>query len=196
MSTNVLVATSQVKFLTGITTTENDLLIETFVPMILDDIVNYTKNYFVNSTMYYHDDQFSFSTSSGVNTVFYSDTEENFSEFLTSTTRIYITGSKFNDGYWSLSEVGSSYILINESIKTESSSTGKRMTIFRVEYPRDLEMIAARMIKYIITTQDNPDLKSESLGDYSYSRFDLIGGNMYPKGTAAGLNKYRKMRAW
>lgn len=195
MSTNILVATSNVKFYTGITTTGNDALIESMIPIVQSDIVNYTNNEFIRSTMYIYEDTLSFSTSTGFNTLFLSSTDEDFSEFFTSTTRMLITNSKFNDGYYSLYAVGTTYVQFNEAISTESSSTGKFLALFRVDYPSDLSFIASRMIKYNLDNQANPGIESERIGDYSY-KYTAVGSGMYPVSIANGLTKYRKMRSY
>jgi len=190
MSTNILVATSNVKLYTGITTTDYDYLIETLVPVIQADIVHYCNNSFINSTMYCHTDLITFSSTGSIAT---NDTSCELTDYWMSGSVLSVSGSIFNDNYFSVSTAASSYINTNESIVTESSATGKDIIITRVEYPRDLPMIASRMIKYNISSQDDNNVASESLGDYSVSYVD-IGANSYPSNIVKGLDKYRKVR--
>jgi hypothetical protein len=105
---------------------------------------------------------------------------------------MHISRSKFNNGYISLVDVGTTYITANETINTESSSTGKFILMFRVEYPKDLPLIGARMIRHLLDTQTRTDVRNESIGDYSVGYMD-IGSNSYPVSIAKGLNKYRKV---
>ena len=191
ISTNCLVATSYVKLYTGITSTVYDYLIESYVPLITEDIVNYTQNSFVHSTMYYYDDQISFSTNS--NTISVSDTSLDLTRFWMAGSIIRVIGSYFNDGVYSCSTVASTYIELNELINTESSSTGKGVKLFRVEWPKDIPLIASRMIKHIVLTLDNPNVASESLGDHSIT-YTEVGSNSYPASIVKGLDKYRKIR--
>lgn len=195
-STNVLVATSNVKLYTGITSTEFDTLIETMNPIVLDDITNYCKNSFVHSTMYFLDDQVSFSTSTGRNSILSGDTSVDYTDFIMAGNVIKVTDTIQNNEYFSVEEVASTYIITHESINTESSSTGKIPVIFRVEYPNDIPFVASKMIKYLIDEQNRSGFNSESLGDYSYTLGDLApaGGNMYPTNILGGLTKYRKAR--
>lgn len=190
MSTNVLVATSNVKLYTGITSTGYDNLIENYVPMILDDIVNYTQNSFVNSTMYWYDDQITFTS----NAIERNNTSVDLSYFWRQGNVIRVLGSIFNDGFYSVSSaVTSSSLGLNEILTTESSYTGKLIKLFRVDYPNDIPLIAARMIKHLILTLDNPNITSESLGDHSIS-YATVGSNSYPVSIIKGLDKYRKIR--
>jgi hypothetical protein len=194
MSTNVLVATSNVKLYTGITTTSYDALIEALNPIVLDDIRHYCKNDFANSTMYFWDDQVSFSTSTGSNSILSSDTDIDYTDFIAAGNVISVVDSIQNNAYYSVSSVATTYIIVNESITTESSSTGKYPVIKRIEYPKDLPFIASRMIKHLIDTQNNAGYQSESLGDYSYTLTTIIGSNSYPQSIAGALTKYRKVR--
>lgn len=195
MSTNVLVATSNVKQYTGITSTSYDSLIEVMNPIILDDITHYCKNSFVRSTQYYWTDLVTFSTSTGLNTILSSDTEYDYTDFIASGNIIKVVDSFQNNGYYSVASVGTTYITTNETITSETSSTGKFPTIWRVEYPKDLPFIASRMIRHLIDFQGKEGIQSESLGDYSYTLSNTIAGsNSYPASIINGLTKYRKVR--
>ena len=189
-TTNVLVATSYVKLYTGIITTDYDYLIENLVPTVLEDIVEYCNNNFVNSTQYWRTDKISFSSNS---TITISDTSMPLDYYWKSGDKILVLGSIFNDGYYSISTVASSSLSINESISSESSSTGKIFSLHKVDYPKDLPVIASRMIKHTITTLDDSNIASESLGDYSVSYVE-VGANSYPQSIIKGLDKYRKIR--
>ena len=102
MSTNVLVATSYVKLYTGITTTDYDYLIESLVPTVLEDIVEYCNNNFVNSTQYWRTDKLSFSSNS---TITISDTSMPLDYYWQTGDKVLVLGSIFNDGYYSISTV-------------------------------------------------------------------------------------------
>jgi hypothetical protein len=190
----ILAETSSVKFLTQINTTIYDDLITTLEPIILDDITNYTQNYFIKSTQYFWDNTFSF-LSSGCVTC--SNTSINFNDFFMTNSIIYVHNSIFNDGYYSISNnsslISSSFIYVNETINNENSTSSKLILITKAEFPKDLVLIASRMIKHLVTSQNNEGIKSESLGDHSITYTD-IGSNSYPVTIANGLKKYRKVR--
>lgn len=194
VSTNTLVATSTVKFYTGITSTTNDLLIESLVPVVLDDIVNYTHNYFLQSTRFHYDDRISFSTTGSI---ICSNTEIDLTDWLQIGSIFHVSYSLYNDGYFSCStatsNINSNYVNVNETVNAETTSTGKWIMLIRTEYPKDLPLIASRMIKHILITQNAENIQSESLGDHSITYVD-IGTNSYPVTIANSLNKYRKAR--
>lgn len=187
---SVIADTSNLKLFSNITSTKYDELIDSLQPIILEDITKYCNNTFIGSTMYYYDDTISFSTNN--NTIYLGDTNFSFSEFFKAGNIAHISGSIQNNGFYSISTAGSSFMTTNESIQTESSSSGKFVLIFRVLMPKDIPLIASRMIKHIINTQDNPGLQNENEGNYSYS-LQAIGSNTYPAGIAKALDKYRKV---
>lgn len=196
VSTNVLVATSNVKLYTGITTTSNDNLIEQLVPIVLDDIVNYTHNYFLQSTRYHYDDRISFSSTGAI---LCTNTEVDLTDWLQIGSIFHIAYSVFNDGFFSCSTatagINSSYINVNETVNVETTSTGKWIMMQRVQYPKDLPLIASRMIKHLLITQGAENIKSESLGDHSLTYVD-VGSNSYPVTIANSLSKYTKVRLY
>jgi len=196
LSTNVLVASSNVKLWTGITSTDYDETIEALNPIILDDITNYCKNSFVRSTMYQWDDNISFSTSTGSNSIISnaSTSDVDFTEFIDVGNIIRVVDAIQNNGYFSVVSVNSTVITVNETIKTESSSTGKFPIVYRVDYPDDIPFIGAKMIRWSIDSQNRDGLRSESLGDYSYTLQELVGNNMYPTNIVGGLKKYKKAK--
>lgn len=194
VSTNVLVATSTIKAFTGITTTSNDVLMESLIPVVLDDIVNYTHNYFLQSTRYFYDDRISFSSTGAI---LCTNTEVDLTDWLRIGSVFHIAYSVFNDGYFSCSTassgINSSYINVNETVNAETTSTGKWIMMQRVQYPADLPLIASRMVKHLLITQNAENIQSESLGDHSLTYVN-IGDNSYPVTIANALNKYRKVR--
>jgi hypothetical protein len=107
---------------------------------------------------------------------------------------IYLSGSKFNDNYFTLSTAGSSFITVNESVVTEASTSGKMILINRVDFPKDLELIVSQMIGYKLN-QDYKGVASESIGDYSIS-FQSVGLSNYPSNIINSLNKYKIVRVY
>ena len=187
----ILVETSSVKHLTGITSTKYDDLITDLELIILDDIVNYTHNYFLQSTRYHYDDRISFSSTGAI---LCTNTEVDLTDWLMDGSVFHVAYSVFNDGFFSCSsDVNSSYINVNETVNAETTSTGKWIMMQRVEFPKDLPLIASRMMKHLLVTQDNTNIRSESLGDHSLTYVD-VGVNSYPVTIANSLNKYRKVR--
>lgn len=192
MSTYVLTNSSRVKTLNGITSTEYDAYIELTIPMIIDDIKNYCKNTFAQKGRYVYDSNMSFSSANSE--VIPSSTSDNFQEEFIAGDTIYILGSNFNDGFYSLGTVNTTSLVVNESFVTES--TNVNTIIYRVDFPSDIEKIAADMIGYNISMLgSNRGVNSERIGDYSitYSgNMVSVGANSYPRSAIGGLNKHRK----
>jgi len=190
MSTYVLTNKYRLKSFIQETSTTYDTLIDLLIPIVLDEIKERTNNTFLQSTRYVFDDLISFSTIS--NTISCNNTSWDFSSQLRAGDIIHVNYSKYNDNYYSLSTVASSYILTNETLITESSDSGKRVLICRVDFPKDLEFIASNMINYQLKNINNKDVVSESLGDHSVSFGSNLGG--YPEAIVKPLTKYKKVK--
>lgn len=190
MSTYVLTNKYRLKTFIQETSTAYDTLIDMMIPVILEDIKEYTNNTFLESTRYVFDDLISFSTDT--NKISCNNTSWDFSSQLRAGDIIHVNYSKYNDNYYSLSTVASSYILTNEILITESSDSGKRVLITRVDFPKDLEFIASNMINYQIKNINNKDVVSESLGDHSVSYGSNQSG--YPEAIIKPLRKYKKIK--
>jgi len=191
MSTYVLTNKVRLKTFIQETSTSYDDLIDLMIPVVLDEIKEYTNNTFIQSTRYVYDTLISFSTIS--NTISCNNTSWDFSSQLRAGDIIHVNYSKYNDNYYSLSTVASSYILTNETLITESSESGKMVLVTRVDFPKDLEIIASNMINYQVKNVNNKDVVSESLGDHSVS----FGNNQsgYPEAIIKPLRKYKKIKA-
>jgi len=192
MSTYVLTSLSRIKDLTGIASTNYDTMISMIIPMVIDDIKNYTNNWFTVTDRKVSDSNYTFSTGK---TITPTSTSYNFSEYFINGDIIHIYNSRFNDGYYSLATVTSTMLTVNENLNAES--TNVTVIIHRIEFPKDLEFIAANMIKYQTDMRaTNKGINSESLGDYSVNYGAGSGSmlNSYPDGILGQLNKYRKMR--
>ncbi len=194
MSTTVLTATSSVKMLLNITSTTKDDMITAMIPKVIDDINYYTNNWFLQSTRYIYTNDINFSTGSSIaaGLMTLETTGWTFTEDFRAGDTIYISGTKFNDGYYTCATVGSSSIVTNEIMITEASTSGKLPLINRVDFPRDLELIASQMVGYKVN-QEYQGKASESIGDYSISYITLGTAN-YPPNILNSLNKYKLIR--
>jgi hypothetical protein len=177
MSTRVLTTIDRVKAFAQITTTNYDGYIDLLIPIVLEDINHYTNNYFTQSWRYFTSNDFDFSTA------------------LTITDNS--AGNDFNDDYYTIASLTSTVLTVNESLNAESTSNNV-IAIYRVEFPKNLEFIAANMLNYqILTSAGKKIYESESLGDYSYTLAKGTGNtglsNSYPDSIIKSLNKYRVM---
>jgi len=194
MSTSVLTNKTEVKSFLNITSTTYDTQIDALIPIVLEDINLYCKNYFIKSTAYFWDNGWTLSTASEITN---SDTGDIFTEQFIDGDTIIIRGSKWNDDYYTIASVESTKITVNESLNAES--TDSNITIFRVDFFKDLPYICSNMIGYNLFARNqagNKGVTSESIGDYSVSYGTgsgnvAAGSNAYPRSVISGLNKYR-----
>jgi hypothetical protein len=179
----------EVKTFLRIATTTNDNLINLLIPIIENEIHEYTRNHFIkfDETVYIKNSTVSFNST--YNKII--DSENGFEDFKAKQT-IKIFGSKYNNGICQISEVAEdgSYIIVSSDISIIDESVGNLVSIYKVTYPRELKLLLASMIRYKLNnTQDG--LISESIDDYS--RTYEQGMSMYPASIIKGLNKYTKI---
>lgn len=76
------------------------------------------------------------------------------------------------------------------------SATTEYALISLVDLPNQVQEIISQMIHYDIFLKDKPDnLKSESIGNYSYSKSDVqVGGLYYPQEIITGLQAFKRVR--
>lgn len=93
-----------------------------------------------------------------------------------------------------------SYVVVNDGIVTADNSKfipGQNYFYYIIHLPQDLELTINKMMYYDFYTRGTVDgLKSESVGNYSYTLEDVtIGGLAYPKELIAGIEtNYKKVR--
>jgi hypothetical protein len=194
MSTRVLTTIDRVKAFAQITTTNYDGYIDLLIPIVLEDINHYTNNYFTQSWRYFTSNDFDFSTAL---TITDNSAGNDFNDELQAGDTILVYNSQFNDDYYTIASLTSTVLTVNESLNAESTSNNV-IAIYRVEFPKNLEFIAANMLNYqILTSAGKKIYESESLGDYSYTLAKGTGNtglsNSYPDSIIKSLNKYRVM---
>lgn len=76
------------------------------------------------------------------------------------------------------------------------SDTVENVLIALVSLPEQVQNIISQMVHYDIYLKDNiNNLKSENIGNYSYSKNDVkIGGLYYPQEVITGLQTFKKVR--
>lgn len=100
---------------------------------------------------------------------------------------LLISGSRRNDGYYSIANVTSTVITVNEDLVDGSANCFSFLT----DVPDALIEIVGRMIHYDIYVRSNrAGLKSERVGTYSYTLGDSGNNLGYPYDIVSGLNAY------
>lgn len=106
---------------------------------------------------------------------------------------IVVSNSQRNNYISYIGDVG------NEDIQIDNTNFNKATEyalISLVNLPEQIQSIISEMIHYDIFLKDNVNnLKSESIGNYSYSKADVkIGGLYYPSEIVSGLQVYKKVK--
>jgi hypothetical protein len=113
-------------------------------------------------------------------------------EGFTAGDKIYLEGSKRNDGYLTISSVAAGYIQVNELLVVES--TAQAITVKLASFPSALKIYVAKMVGYQVYHANDSGITGENIGNYSYSRSG--GGALddgYPQEILKGLNRWRMM---
>jgi hypothetical protein len=106
---------------------------------------------------------------------------------------IGLGGSRRNDGYYDVTAVGPDELDVYPAPAMLYLDTNP-IAIWPLVFPSGLQQIAARMAWYdeYIRQTATPGMASETVGSYSYSRLELIGGIEYPADLTAGLSAYKR----
>lgn len=178
----MIITLSEVKTLLQIGSSY-DTLINALLPIIEDQIIDYTKNNFtkgdgiVKSTLSFYTHSITDSTL-GFDTTYWKPGQS-----------IRVDGTDDNDGTYNIDSVSTSAIIVLEDLITETE--GNPIQIRKVQYPKGLKLIASDMIKFnLSTSKAGSGIKSESIDDYSVT-FDECK-NAYPMRIWQSLNKYSK----
>jgi hypothetical protein len=105
---------------------------------------------------------------------------------------IAFTGSKRNDGRFTISSVADTALTVAEAVTTESASFDGVVKL--VQYPNGLKLVASRMISYQLDHMADAGMQSENIGKYSYSRQASTNADGYPDEILKALNKWRYAR--
>lgn len=103
---------------------------------------------------------------------------------------IFIEGTYRNNGHFALQAAAETVLTVNSlyTIRDESQNTVQK--IYVVYWPIELKPIAAQMIAHkILHINDDTGMKSESIGDYSYTRDEVQGE--FPQGILKDLARYK-----
>jgi hypothetical protein len=176
---------TEVKTILGITTTDKDVHFTGLMPVVQDDIIQYLNNYFLID-VYYDSRTISFSASSIL------DSANGFISNGLINGNVYVSGTRYNNGLYTVSNVTAGTLTVGETLITESAGDKVRITV--VQFPQSLKKAFADMLSWSVNqTQDIYGIKTETLPDGYKIEYDttLVG---YPKSVVSQLNRWRKVR--
>jgi len=100
---------------------------------------------------------------------------------------VFISGTRRNNGYYTISGVTAEALTITEALADETAPS----FLFFADVPAALIAIIARMVWYdIYSRPTGAGLKSERVGTYSYTRQDQSSTLNYPDDIIGGLSAF------
>ena len=109
---------------------------------------------------------------------------------------IIVSGSRLNDGIFTIAGQADTYLQTTEPIVDELQSTfGYSVRVDLCNFPKPLELIASRMIGYQLAMSNSAGITSMSLGNYSESRaVTAISRGGYPDELLNSLRPWKNHR--
>lgn len=202
-----LLTLAEVKSFTGITSTGYDSLITAYIPIIEEDICTYIDNWFQDKAVYVEAGS-GLAFVNGTSRDYITDDQENFSTAgLSSGMDVAIAGGS-NYGIYNISSgqtsaqlnIGTTAnkVFVDQDQDASYHHVGT-IRISRVDWPKALKPIAAKMISYQAVSNLKPNgAVSERIDDYSITKAGptaFAGNNQYPYDLVSGLDKWRQVRA-
>jgi hypothetical protein len=162
-----MILLSEVKAMLLLTDTTKDTLINRVIPLVQEKIMNHCKNHFLDNNIYIQGLTLSFTAKAGATKAYVSDSG---SGFVTAGFKehgsIYVRGSLYNDGVYTVDTVEAGKMTIVEDFETETGGATYPV-ITKVKFPASIKFDFANLIRSAITNEGKL-VKSESLpGGYS-----------------------------
>jgi hypothetical protein len=180
---------TQIKTLLQITDTSKDSLIDELLPIVQDEILDYCNSHFAGAAKttenldYCAGDTVTFTAATKTIT----DSAGGM-PFIAGQ-NIYITGSYYNNGHYTVVTATSDYITVSEAVINETA--GAPVDILLVNFPKALIMIMTDMVGYKLSGKEN-GVTSESISGAISTNYAAEIGS-YPETIFKGLNKFRKV---
>lgn len=175
---------STVKTFLGITDSSKDSIINLLLPSVQEEIIQSVKNYF-KTDVNYTSNTFSFvALNSTIN-----DSLSKFVENNILAGTYLVENSLLNDGIITITTSTIGIVQTSESLLNESA--GNTVSITRLNFPKDIQLLASKMIGFTLANTYN--VKSETLSKYSIEYFasdKMLSG--YPSSIMSVLLKYRR----
>lgn len=105
---------------------------------------------------------------------------------------IQISQSIYNDGVYTIRSIDDGIIELDKMLIDEID-----VLVTKVEYPMDVKMGAANMLKWDLDNRTKVGIQSETISRHSVSYFNMDGDNSsigYPKSLTGFLRPYMKVR--
>lgn len=167
-----MVSLANVKAFLRISDTDatRDALISLLIPIVYADIVEECNNKFIAADYDFSSDDIYFDVT-GTTYKILIDAGGFTAMAYPTGGNIIVSGSRLNDGIFTIAAQADTYLTTTEAIVDELQSTdGYTVRVDLCNFPRPLELIASRMIGYQLSNSNSAGLASMSLGNYSETR--------------------------
>lgn len=195
-----VVTLDEVKAILGTTATSYDAQIETFIPYVQEDILEYTGNAFLDEYVSV-EGALTIAASTGAGDSITDPNSQFIKAGFAASQDVAIEGGYSNVGVWTLSastgavSAAKMYLSTTGEViaqdRVDEVNVAGNIKVSRVKWPASLKVPAAKMVWHLIDKAKDSGVRSESLGDYSVT---YAGTNAYPETVLAGLAKWRKVR--
>jgi len=180
-----------VKTLLQITESDYDSVIMGLMPIVQRQIIDYCNNRFLDPHVYLTSSGFTFNNASPATIT---DDDSGFSDaHFYSGMEIWVAGSYNNNGSYTTKTVTAGTITLESYESLIAEDEDNAVSIYKVDFPKSLKMIFAKMINFNLQKNSIEGVKSQSLGDYSVTYVD-VGGNDYPVSVVGGLRAFRRLK--
>lgn len=196
-----IMTTAEVKSLLRITDSTYDTDIETFLPLVEDDVIAYLGHAFQDGYVYRESGTaLEFVRGDSDTHDYITDADEEFVEKgFRDGMDIVVEGGYANVGLYTIDSASTGTLSLSEYgelIPQDQDDTSDdhymgSIRISRVHWPNELKLPVAKMVWFLIQDAKTDDAQSESLGDYSIT---YVGGNAYPERVVRMLDKHRRVR--
>lgn len=105
---------------------------------------------------------------------------------------IQVTESRFSEGLYTVKEADDSTFTVNEDVIDEAD-----VLVTKVEYPADVKLGVANLMKWDLEKRDKVGIQSETISRHSVTYFSMDGDNSsmgFPKPLMGFLKPYKKAR--
>ena len=191
----------EIKALLAITSTTQDSLIDRLIPIVEDDIREYTNNSFQDDNVFIQSGDILFTrNSTSADTIDLDGSGDGFVDSLFKDGQtVYVQGSFNNDGFHEVETVTSAAMTMFTTTSRPffqemvTEDEGVFVLITKVDYPVALKNSMSQMMKYKLSNYDY-SVESETVARYSvtFNTNELING--YPRGLMTALNRWKVVR--
>ena len=202
-----LMTRAEVKQYLKVTSTADDQLIDAYIPVIEEDLCEYCNNYFqdrfvyrsaVGGIAFVRGNTATATTTADTITDDDKELSTNSGAGFRAGMDIVVEGTWANDGIHTIKSLTSATLtlestgeLIGQDQDSYYTGSGQKIgaiLISRVNWPKAIKPIAAKMIWTQVSDAKPGNVQNESIDDYSVT---FVNGSAYPSRVMKGLDKWR-----